>query len=117
MKLLAELLQEKLGEDKQKVYVHIDEYMEYANKQKQRYENEDNAWDVLEEELAELLNCKVKVGVPDETRLFAQFNIVNTAIISSVAIYIKFSDYTFKVRKQSTNWLLDCLKENSNELN
>lgn len=117
MKLLAELLQEKLGENEKKAFVKIDEYMEYANKHNKKYENANDAWSVLGDELEELLNCKVTTGVPYETMLFAKFNIVTHEAITPLVFLIEFSDYTFTLRKQSTNWLLDCLKENSNEHN
>lgn len=106
MKLLAEFLQEQLGEDKIEVIFTLKEYMEYANVKNQE---EEEVLQELKEKIGRLLNYTASIESDDIDNLFAQCNIVSAILWFDEEFMIKFADETTTIRKLNENWLVDCV--------
>lgn len=77
MKLLAEFLQEQLGEDKIEAIFTLKEYMEYANVKNQE---EEEVLQELKEKVERLLSYTASMESDDIDNLFAQCNIVSAIL-------------------------------------
>ena len=73
MKLLAEFLQEQLGEDKIEVIFTLKEYMEYANLTNQ---SDEEVFQELKDKVERLINYTVSMGDGDINQPFVCTNIV-----------------------------------------
>ena len=105
MKLLAEFLQEKLGEDKIEATFTLKEYMEYANVKNQE---EEEVFQELKDKVGSLLSYTASMESDDIDNLFAQCNIVVAIFRFGKHFMIKFADETTTIRKLNENWLVDC---------
>lgn len=106
MKLLAEFLQEQLGEDKIEAIFTLKEYMEYANVKNQE---EEEVLQELKEKIERLLSYTASMASDDIDNLFAQCNIVSAILWFDEEFKIKFAVETLVVRLIRENWLVDCV--------
>ena len=104
MKLLAEFLQEKLGEDKIEVIFTLKEYMEYANLTNQ---SDEEVCQELKDKAERLLNYTVSMGDDNINQLFVCSNIVVAILWTGEEFMIKFADETTTIRIFNENWLVD----------
>lgn len=106
MKLLAEFLQEKLGEDKIEATFTISEYMQYANvKDKEELE----VFQELKDKVERLLNYTVSMGDGNIKQLFVCSNIVIAILWTGEEFMVKFADETTTIRILNENWLVSCV--------
>ena len=106
MKLLAEFLQEQLGEDKIEAIFTLKEYMEYANITNQE---EKEVLQELKEKIERLLSYTVSMGDGDINQSFVCTNIVVSILWTGKKFMIKFADETITLRKLNENWLVSCV--------
>ena len=106
MKLLAEFLQEKLGEGKIEAIFTLKEYMEYANVTNQE---EEEVLQELKETTERLLSYTASMESDDIDNLFAQCNLVVAIFWFGEKFMIKFADETTTIRKLNENWLVSCV--------
>ena len=108
MKLLAEFLQEKLGENEVEATFTVSEYMQYANvKDKQ----ESEVFQELKEKTKRLLNYTASIGDDAITKSFAHCNIVVAVLYLNDEFSIKFSIETQVIRLINENWLVACVSK------
>lgn len=106
MKVLAEFLQEKLGEGKIEAIFTLKEYMEYANVTNQE---EEEVFQELKDKVERLLNYTVSMGDGNIKQLFVCGNIVVAILWTGEEFMIKFADETTTIRILNENWLVDCV--------
>ena len=106
MKLLAELLQEKLGEDKIEATLTLKEYMDYTNVKNQ---SDEEVFQELKDKVERLINYTVSMGDGDINQSFVCTNIVVSILWTDKKFMIKFADETITLRKLNENWLVDCV--------
>lgn len=106
MKLLAEFLQEKLGEGKIEAIFTLKEYMEYANVTNQE---EEEVLQELKEKAERLLSYTASIESDEIDDLFARCNIVVAILWFGEEFKIKFAVETLVVRAINENWLVDCV--------
>lgn len=106
MKLLAEFLQEKLGEDKIEATLTLKEYMDYANVKNQ---SDEEVFQELKDKVERLINYTLSVGDGDINQSFVCTNIVVSILWTGKKFMIKFADETTTIRKLNENWLVDCV--------
>ena len=106
MKLLAEFLQEQLGEDKIEAIFTLKEYMEYANVTNQE---ESEVLQELKEKAERLLNYTASMESDDIDIWFAQCNLVVAILWCGEEFKIKFAAETLVIRLLNENWLVDCV--------
>ena len=106
MKLLAEFLQEKLGEDKIEAIFTLKEYMEYANVTNQE---EEEVLQELKLKTEHLLSYTASMEADSTDTSFAHCNIVVAILWLDEEFSIKFSVETLVVRLIRENWLVDCV--------
>ena len=106
MKLLAEFLQEQLGEDKIEATLTLKEYMEYANLTNQ---SDEEVFQELKDKVERLINYTVSMGDGDINQPFVCSNIVVSILWTGKKFMIKFADETTTIRKLNENWLVDCV--------
>lgn len=107
MKLLAEFLQEKLGEDEIEVTFTISEYMQYANV---KDKEESEVFEELKEKTARLLNYTATLEDDDDdyiTQSFVRCTIVGAILWVNTEFMIKFAIETLTIRQIRENWLVD----------
>lgn len=105
MKLLAEFLQEKLGEDEIEATFTISEYMQYANV---KDKEESEVFEELKEKTARLLNYTVTLEDDDYiTQSFVRCTIVSAILWGDTEFMIKFAIETLTIRQIRENWLVD----------
>lgn len=104
MKLLAEFLQEKFGEEKTEVSFTVQEYMEYANA---KDKEEEEICQQSKEQIKRLLNYKVTMGTVDTDDSFVKFNVVVAVLCVDSKFEIKVTDEVAIVRAFNKNWLVD----------
>ena len=106
MKVLAEFLQEKLGENEIEAVFMVSEYMQYANvKDKQ----ESEVLQELKEKAERLLNYTASIESDDIDIWFAQCNLVVAILWCGEEFKIKFAAETLVIRLLNENWLVDCV--------
>ena len=106
MKLLAEFLQEKLGENEIEATFTISEYMQYANV---KDKEESEVFEELKLKTEHLLNYTASMESDDIDNLFAQCNIVSAILWFEEEFKIKFAVETLVVRLIRENWLVSCV--------
>lgn len=106
MKLLAEFLQEKLGEDKIEAIFTLEEYMEYANVKNQE---EEEVFQVLKDKVDRLLSYTASMESNDIDNLFAHCNLVVAILWFGEEFKIRFAVETLVVRAINENWLVSCV--------
>ncbi len=106
MKLLAEFLQEKLGENEIKATFTISEYMQYANV---KDKEESEVFEELKEKTARLLNYTATLEDDDDyiTQSFVRCTIVSAILWFDTEFMIKFAIETLTIRQIRENWLVD----------
>ena len=106
MKLLAELLQEKLGKDKIEAIFTLKEYMDYTNVKDQ---SDEEVFQELKDKVERLINYTVSMGDGDINQSFVCTNIVVLILWTGKKFMIKFADETITLRKLNENWLVSCV--------
>lgn len=106
MKLLAEFLQEKLGENKTEAIFTISEYMQYANV---KDKEESEVFEELKLKTERLLNYTVSMEADSTDTSFAHCNIVVAILWLDEEFSIKFAVETLVVRLIRENWLVSCV--------
>lgn len=108
MKLLAEFLQEQLGEGKIEAIFTLKEYMEYANVTNQE---EEEVLQELKEKVERLLSYTASLESDEIDNLFARCNLVVAILWFDEEFKIRFAVETLVVRAINENWLVDCVKK------
>lgn len=106
MKLLAEFLQEKFGEEKTEISFTVKEFMDYANA---KDKDEEEVFQQLAENIKRLLNYTGTVGVVDTDTSLVEFNVVIAVMCLKSRFEIKIPIETITVREFNKNWLVDCV--------
>ena len=113
MKLLAEFLQEKFGENKTEIAFTIEEYMQYANV---KDKTEKEVFPELKEKVERLLNYSITLGVTGDvyTDIYTDMSFVRFIPVVAVMwvdaqFEIKTSDETTDIRHLNEHWLVDCV--------
>nr|DAS85936.1 MAG TPA: hypothetical protein [Bacteriophage sp.] len=106
MKLLAEFLQEQLGEDKIEAIFTLKEYMKYTNVKNQ---SDEEVFQELKDKVERLINYTVSMGDGDINQSFVCTNIVVSILWTGKKFMIKFADETITLRKLNENWLVSCV--------
>ena len=106
MKLLAEFLQEKLGEDKIEAIFTLKEYMKYANVKNQE---EAEVFQELKDKVERLLNYTVSMGDGNINQSFVWTNIFVSNFWTGKKIMIKFYEEKNKIIKLNVNLLVYCV--------
>ena len=106
MKLLAEFLQEKLGENEIEATFTISEYMQYANV---KDKEESEVFEELKLKTEHLLNYTASMEADSTDTSFAHCNIVVVILWLDEEFSIKFSVETLVVRLIRENWLVSCV--------
>lgn len=106
MKLLAEFLQEKLGENEIEATFTISEYMQYANV---KDKEESEVFEELKLKTEHLLNYTASMETDSTDTSFAHCNIVVAILWLDEEFSIKFSVETLVVRLIRENWLVSCV--------
>ena len=113
MKLLAEFVQEKLGENKIEIAFTIEEYMQYANVTDK---NEKEVFLELKEKVERLLNYSITLEMTGDvyTDIYTDMSFVRFIPVVAVMwvdsqFEIKTSDETTAIREINENWLVDCV--------
>ena len=106
MKLLAEFLQEKLGEDKIEAIFTLKEYMDYTNVKDQ---SDEEVFQELKDKVERLIDYTVSMGDGDINQSFVCTNIVVSILWTGKKFMIKFADATITLRKLNENWLVSCV--------
>ena len=108
MKLLAEFLQEQLGEGKIEAIFTLKEYMEYANVTNQE---EEEVLQELKEKVERLLSYTASLESDEIDNLFARCKLVVAILWFDEEFKIRFAVETLVVRAINENWLVDCVKK------
>lgn len=113
MKLLAEFVQEKLGENKTEIAFTIEEYMQYANVTDK---TEKEVFPELKEKVERLLNYSITLEMAGDvyTDIYTDMSFVRFIPVVAVMwvdaqFEIKMSDETTAIRELNENWLVDCI--------
>ena len=109
MKLLAEFVQEKLGENKIEIAFTIEEYMQYANV---KDKTEKEVFPELKEKVERLLNYSITLEMTGDVYTdmsFVRFIPVVAVMWVDAQFEIKMSDETTAIRELNENWLVDCI--------
>ncbi len=108
MKLLAEFLQEKFGEEKTAVAFTVKEYMDYANV---KDKNEEEVFQQLKAQIKRLLHYTVTVGTAGTDESFVEFNVIGAVMFLDSKFEIKVTDEIRLTRLLNKNWLVDCVSK------
>lgn len=106
MKLLAEFLQEQLGEGKIEAIFTLQEYMEYANVTNQE---EEAVFQELKDKVERLLSYTASLESDEIDNWFARCNLVVAVLWLDEDFKIRFAVETLVVRAINENWLVDCV--------
>lgn len=113
MKLLAEFVQDKLGEEKTEIAFTIEEYMQYANV---KDKTEKEVFPELKEKVERLLDYSITLGTVGDvyTDIYTDMSFVRFILVVAVLwvdaqFEIKMSDETTAIRELNKNWLVDCV--------
>lgn len=106
MKLLAEFLQEQLGEGKIEAIFTLKEYMDYANVTNQE---EEAVFQELKDKVERLLSYTASLESDEIDNWFARCNLVVAVLWLDEEFKIRFAVETLVVRAINENWLVDCV--------
>ena len=113
MKLLAEFVQEKFGENKTEIAFTIEEYMQYANVTDK---TEKEVFPELKEKVERLLNYSITLVMTGDvyTDIYTDMSFVRFVPVVAVMwvdaqFEIKMSDETTAIKELNKNWFVDCV--------